>query len=137
MACYVVGDIHGCFDTLMSLLETITFNPQQDTIYCVGDLVGRGPKPKVLNYVLNTPSFHCTLGNHDLWCLAVASGCIDSPSSEFYQAFSSSADQQLLAQWRAQAELIIDDPLYQLTVVHAGLPPQWSLAQAKAYAKSG
>ena len=34
----VVGDIHGCYDELMEMLETVSFG-QDDQVVCVGDLV--------------------------------------------------------------------------------------------------
>jgi bis(5'-nucleosyl)-tetraphosphatase (symmetrical) len=136
MAYYVIGDIHGCFDTLMSLLKVIQFNPACDTMVCVGDLVGRGPKPlEVLRYVLNTSNVHCTLGNHDLWCMAIAYGCYDDKTSEFHNLFKTPEDMQLLDQWRLSSKMLIHNNDLKIIVTHAGLPPQWSLPQAKALAE--
>jgi len=39
---YVVGDIHGCYDLLMSRLIEIGFNFENDLLVAVGDLVDRG-----------------------------------------------------------------------------------------------
>jgi len=39
----VVGDIHGCYDELMALLEKANFD-QDDRVVAVGDLVTKGPK---------------------------------------------------------------------------------------------
>jgi len=44
MAYYVVGDIQGCYDPLMRLLDQVKFDPSNDKLFCVGDLVNRGPK---------------------------------------------------------------------------------------------
>ena len=41
---YIVGDIHGCYDELQSLLKFVNFNKNVDRLFCVGDLVHRGPK---------------------------------------------------------------------------------------------
>lgn len=41
---YVISDIHGCFDTFMSLLKKAKFDENKDTLYILGDIVDRGPK---------------------------------------------------------------------------------------------
>ncbi len=40
---WVVGDIHGCFSMLMKRLRECRFDPQQDLLVSVGDLIDRGP----------------------------------------------------------------------------------------------
>ena len=53
MATYFIGDIQACFDEFILLLEQIEFDHQQDHLYLVGDLIGRGPKPKeTLDYLI-------------------------------------------------------------------------------------
>ena len=44
MATYVIGDIHGEFEQLKILLETMKFN-DNDELYVMGDVVDRGPDP--------------------------------------------------------------------------------------------
>ena len=41
----VVGDIHGCYDELMELLEKVGIG-DDDRIVSVGDLITKGPKSK-------------------------------------------------------------------------------------------
>ena len=67
MAHYVIGDIHGCYDTLMALIKKIQFNPNVDTIYCVGDLVGRGPKPLDVGLVGQPRGICAAVGRTDLY----------------------------------------------------------------------
>ena len=43
MATYVVGDIQGCFDQFQCLLEKVSFNPDRDVIWSVGDLITADP----------------------------------------------------------------------------------------------
>ena len=40
---FVVGDVHGHFDTLERLLEAVDFDASADRLFSVGDLVNRGP----------------------------------------------------------------------------------------------
>ena len=44
MATYVVGDIQGCLQPLKCVLDAVSFKAGRDTLWCVGDLVNRGPK---------------------------------------------------------------------------------------------
>ena len=41
---YVVGDVHGCFDDLMAMIETIEKRDEDARIIFVGDSINRGPK---------------------------------------------------------------------------------------------
>lgn len=62
---FVVGDLHGMFAVLERLLEAIHFEPAQDRLFSVGDLVDRGPdSPRALAY-LDKPWFHAIRGNHE------------------------------------------------------------------------
>ena len=62
----VVGDIHGCYDELMALLETAGFS-EQDRVVAVGDLITKGPKNReVLELFMTDARFATVIGNHDL-----------------------------------------------------------------------
>lgn len=62
---YVVGDIHGCFHMLDALLERLAFDSARDRLFCVGDLIDRGPQsPRALEF-LDAPWFHTIRGNHE------------------------------------------------------------------------
>ena len=43
MSTYVVGDIQGCYKPLKKLLKEINFLKSKDQLWCVGDLINRGP----------------------------------------------------------------------------------------------
>ena len=62
----VVGDLHGCYDELMELLEKIGIG-DDDRVFCVGDLITKGPKSKeVLDLFMTDARFSTVIGNHDL-----------------------------------------------------------------------
>ena len=61
----VVGDIHGCYDELMDLLEKIGFGVD-DRVISVGDLVVKGEKNReVLDLFMSDARFSAVIGNHD------------------------------------------------------------------------
>lgn len=62
----VLGDIHGCYDELMELLEKIGIG-DDDRVFSVGDLITKGPKSKeVLELFMTDARFSTVIGNHDL-----------------------------------------------------------------------
>jgi len=62
---FVVGDLHGAFKLLESALEQVGFDADVDRLFCVGDLIDRGPDSAQVRNLLNKPYFHSVLGNHD------------------------------------------------------------------------
>ena len=62
----VVGDIHGCYDELIELLQSIEFD-KSDRVVAVGDLISKGPKSReVLELFMSDDRFASVIGNHDL-----------------------------------------------------------------------
>jgi serine/threonine protein phosphatase 1 len=62
---YVVGDVHGCRDTLERLLETLQPTPD-DLVVFVGDLIRKGPDSKgVLDLVKSQSNFYSVRGNNE------------------------------------------------------------------------
>jgi serine/threonine protein phosphatase 1 len=65
MRTFVIGDIHGCFDELMELVQAIGLTGE-DMLISVGDIVDRGNKSKeVYEYFLNRPNSKVLIGNHE------------------------------------------------------------------------
>ena len=61
----VIGDVHGCYNTIKQLVDKIKNKYPNIEIYCVGDLVDRGNNSfEVIEYVI-AEEIHFTLGNHD------------------------------------------------------------------------
>lgn len=39
----VVGDVHGCYQELLALLDACSYQPGSDSLFLLGDLVNKGP----------------------------------------------------------------------------------------------
>ncbi len=60
---YVIGDVHGYYNTLIKLVEQI---PANSDIIFVGDLIDRGPdSAKVVEFVRKN-GYKCVKGNHEM-----------------------------------------------------------------------
>lgn len=71
---FAIGDIHGCISNLMSIMDTIDIDVQNDALIFIGDYIDRGPDPKgVVDFVLELREkiehVICLLGNHELMFL--------------------------------------------------------------------
>lgn len=71
---WVVGDIHGCRRELDALLEQHQFDPQQDLLISVGDIIDRGPDSLGCLARLEEPWFRCVRGNHEEMALSALQG---------------------------------------------------------------
>lgn len=61
----VIGDIHGCYDELVELLEQVGL-AADDRVVAVGDLVAKGEKSReVLDLFIADARFSSVIGNHD------------------------------------------------------------------------
>ena len=135
MATYAIGDIQGCYTSLDQLTRLIRFNPGQDRLWFVGDLVNRGPDSlKVLRYIRNLgPAARVVLGNHDLFLLAVSAGVTSLRPKDTVSQILAAPDREELLSWLRQQPLLHRDGDY--LMVHAGLLPQWTVGQAQQLAE--
>ena len=136
MTIYAVGDIQGCLKPLLTLLNNIDFNPQQDMLWVVGDMVNRGPESlKTLRFLYHLRHCVCAvLGNHDLHLLAAATGHRQPKPSDTLADILRAPDRDILLEWLRQLPLMHHDARLGYTMVHAGIPPQWSIKEALSHA---
>lgn len=66
---FVIGDLHGSYQSLMERLQEVQFNPQTDRLFCTGDLCDRGPDSLRTLELLRQDYFYCAMGNHDFFIL--------------------------------------------------------------------
>ncbi|MFH1334820.1 MAG: symmetrical bis(5'-nucleosyl)-tetraphosphatase [Pseudomonadota bacterium] len=132
MSIYAIGDVQGCYDELMALLDYIHFDEAKDQLWFTGDLVNRGPRSlEVLRFVkaLN-PAPVIVFGNHDLHLLAVHAGCASIKPNDLFQDVLQAPDGDELMHWLRSQPLLHYDEQRQFLLVHAGIPPQWNLSLA-------
>jgi bis(5'-nucleosyl)-tetraphosphatase (symmetrical) len=134
MATYAIGDIHGCFDAFMRLLDRCAFNPSRDTLWLTGDLVNRGPRSlETLRFVHSLgEAAIAVLGNHDFFLLRVAEGFGKRSGDDTFDEILAAPDRAELLTWLRHRPLCHREGDYCL--VHAGLPPQWSAKRARELA---
>ena len=128
MSVYAIGDVQGCYDELMTLLENIHFSESNDTLWFAGDLVNRGKQSlQVLRFVKSLGDSAITvLGNHDLHLLAVHAG-VKKDKSKDIKAVLTASDADELTGWLRQQPVFHQDKALGYCMMHAGLPPQWDL----------
>lgn len=137
MATYIIGDLQGCFDPLQQLLEQIYYQPKQDELWFVGDIVNRGPQSlECLRFVKSLGERgKMVLGNHDFHLLAASSGLEKYRSkSDTLEDIFNAPDHDELIDWLRQQPLMVRHTTQPIAMVHAGIPPQWTVDQAASHA---
>jgi bis(5'-nucleosyl)-tetraphosphatase (symmetrical) len=118
----------------MDLLGEIHFEPGSDHLYLVGDLVGKGPGSlEVMRWAYDRQ--HCVemvLGNHDLHLLRCFHGLRKAKESDYLEGVLSAPDASQLIDWLSRRPLLLTANSFQ--IVHAGVLPVWTAAQAGSLA---
>jgi bis(5'-nucleosyl)-tetraphosphatase (symmetrical) len=131
---YLVGDVQGCAEALERLLAAIDFSPSRARLVLLGDLVNRGPASlAVLRRVAGLGSAAtCVLGNHDLHLLAVAHGVRAQQRGDTFGDVLADTGAAHWVEWLRHQALAHQEADW--LCVHAGVAPQWTLAQTLAIA---
>lgn len=139
MACYLIGDIQGCYDPLHALLDRIKFDPAEDRLILCGDLVNRGGQSLDVMRLLYSirKRVTVTLGNHDIHLLAENMRYPEggSRNREFERIFAAH-DREELVRWVTRQKLAHVERDHKLLVVHAGVIPQWTLQDVISEARN-
>lgn len=137
MSTYFIGDIHGCYKNLQTILNNIQFNSNIDMLYLTGDLVARGPHSlKVLRWVKNlSHNVKTVLGNHDLHLLENYFHIHHKKIEDSFKYILNAPDIDELMHWLRHQSILHIDEDKKLLMIHAGLHPTWNLEKIKVYAK--
>jgi len=139
MKTYVIGDLQGCHDQTVALVDRILAQEEQaPSILFTGDLINRGPDSlATLRYVhalaaASSGRIDTVLGNHDLHLLAVANGIRPASGSDTLEHILQAPDGAELLDWlRTRPMAMLRDGHL---LVHGGVLPQWDAAQVMALA---
>lgn len=127
----VIGDLHGCHDELVALLESIALGAR-DRVVCVGDIIVKGEKNReVLDLFIRDARFSSVLGNHDRALLEFWKGerAVLKPSQEKCRAELEPGREKYLA---LLDSLPLSIDLGTHVVIHAGLRPGVALEKQSA-----
>ena len=137
MSTYAIGDLQGCDSRLGALLDHIetTENDAASAEYIfVGDIVNRGPESlqtlRRLKALGSRARF--VLGNHDIHLLAASQGIRPIKPGDTLEPILAAPDRNELIEWLRHQPLARLEQGY--LVVHAGVVPQWSVAQTLSLA---
>lgn len=134
MSTYVIGDLQGCYEPLMRLLEHIHYDQAKDTLWFTGDLANRGPHPlETLRFLYSIKDqTRIVLGNHDLTLFAWMHQIRMPGPHDTASAVLTAPDAFELIHWLRTLPLMLCEQDYVL--VHAGIYPSWTLEEAIRYA---
>ena len=138
MATYFVGDIQGCFQELISVLNQVHFNKDKDQLWVAGDMVARGPDSlATIEFLMSLgDSVKAVLGNHDLHLLAIIAGHKKAKKQDKLDALLASPQLEKITQWLVKTPLLRKLPNENVYLSHAGISPQWSIEVAQQQAQS-
>lgn len=127
----VIGDVHGHYDTLMTLLDAIAPR-SDDKIYFLGDLIDRGPQSAQVVDFVKESSYICLLGNHEQMLLDIlGDGEIYGPALQAWlysgghstiNSYGDNGVRQEHLEWMRTLPTYLD--LGDTWLVHAGVHPR-------------
>ncbi len=131
MAHYAIGDLQGCHEEFVQLLELVGFSPSSDRLWLVGDLVNRGPGslPILREVMALGDAAKVVLGNHDFHLLTVAAGIRPPHRGDTLDDVLAARDRGDLLDWLRTRPLVVREG--EFLMVHAGLLPAWTAAHAQ------
>lgn len=131
----IIGDVHGHFDALLRLLESIAPD-ESDSVYFLGDLIDRGNQSKQLVDFVMRNRYRSILGNHEHMLLkAIGSGDISdywlqnwlhSGGAETLLSYDNHIPEEHIEWFRSLPDYL---DLGDIWLVHAGVDPYLPLEQ--------
>lgn len=118
-----IGDLQGCREELEDLLEAVRYDPAEDLLVPVGDLVNRGPDSVGCVRLARDLGARPVLGNHDVHLLRQAADPDLRGGRRTLGAFQRAEDGDALLDWLRKRPFALgfDD----VVAVHAGIHPGW------------
>lgn len=130
---FIVGDIHGSYDAVLTAMRRVSFVPQHDRLFCVGDLVDRGEQSARVLKFLQLPYIFSVRGNHEENLLqlytdgepdaGILSYMVRANGLGWWLKTSSDLKQAILQQFRTLPNVIeIETARGMVGIVHGDIP---------------
>lgn len=127
---FVVGDIHGQYEMLSTLLQGVAFEIGRDRLIALGDLIDRGPSSEdVVEMFATTPGFYSILGNHEFLLLqhrsSASAAMLWNGSGNAWSVRADPARLSHAIQYAGTLPLAIEVPLAdgrRVGLIHAEMP---------------
>jgi len=136
MTTYAIGSVNGDYQSLIKLIEKINFDPEQDKLWFSGNVVNIGPDSlQVLKYIKELgKQAVLVLGNQELRLLGLATGFYQVESTDTLDEILLAPERDALLKWLRQRPLLFHDSKLNYTLVHAGIPAEWTKSQILTFA---
>ena len=123
-AVFIIGDVHGCYDELIELMQKARSVEPNIVFMCVGDLVNKGPKSVDVIRLLRSmgSDVWSVRGNHDEGALREIRSMRSDSNYIFpamYRWVSKLSDDDI--NYISELPYTISIPSHRTLVVHAGL----------------
>ena len=136
MATYAIGAVNGCYEALQQRLNEINFDKNSDKLWFTGDLVNNSADSlSVLRFIKSLgKQAVAVLGDQDLEFLSVVEGIKPGAKESDLEEILEAPDSKELLSWLRQRPFLYHDAGTGYTMVHAGIPAEWSFSQARTFA---
>lgn len=125
-----IGDVQGCLDPLLRLLDRLRFDQSSDRLFFTGDLVSKGPDSAGVLRLARGLGAAAVLGNHDVRLLEASAGRRRRKKGFPCPDLLEAEDRADLLAWLEGLPLLIH--LGDIVLVHAGIRPGWVDLRARA-----
>lgn len=135
MPTYAIGRINGDIKSLQQMLELLNFDKENDKLWFSGNVVSEysSHNREVLSRIKSLGrSAVLVLGEAELSLLAIAEDVANPEHGNGYEDILSAPDRDELLKWLYLCPLLFHKRPY--TMVHSGIPAEWSLGQARTFA---
>jgi diadenosine tetraphosphatase ApaH/serine/threonine PP2A family protein phosphatase len=120
-----LGDVHGCIDEFNEMLKKLSYNPKEDRLILLGDLIDRGPDSVAVVRKARNLHLECVMGNHEhkyiKWFRSQGTRVDVYDKKAFYANLS---DQDITYIHDMPTSVELEDVI----AVHAGLKPGIALS---------
>jgi bis(5'-nucleosyl)-tetraphosphatase (symmetrical) len=127
----IIGDVHGCKDELLALLDKLKFNIDCDRLIFVGDLIAKGPDSLGCLSIARSLDAVMVLGNHEVKTMQIVNAKASLHTADFTRSEHATIAKSLLDDRNAKlldylknAPACVSLEKLAVFVVHAGLMPE-------------